>query len=108
MLITERQILRNLRRVTSELPECISEKDSRFIIEATNAVVRTLIDAEEPINKTHRYHERARRIAAELQSFIQHRNKEQWSTNSTYTYPSYRLYEITENRIKRSLTHQHH
>lgn len=100
MLITERQILRNLRRVTSELPKCISEKDSRFVIEATNAVVGTLIDAEEPINKKHRYHERAKRIAEELKTFIWHRSKEQWSINSTYTYPSYRTHEITENRIK--------
>lgn len=102
MTITERHIFRILRRVTHELPENRTERDSRFVIKATNAVVGTLLDAEEPINKTHRYHERAKRIAAELETFIQHRNQEQWRAESTYAYPTYRFYEATENQRKQA------
>lgn len=42
--------------MTEELPDTMTDKDSRFVIEATYAVITALLDAEEPINKTH--HER--------------------------------------------------
>ncbi|MCC2252164.1 hypothetical protein JUJ52_19730 [Virgibacillus sp. AGTR] len=73
MLTTERHILKSLQHVTSELPDLINKKDSHFVIEATNAVITALLDAEEPINKTHRYHERAKHITEDLQTFIQYR-----------------------------------
>jgi hypothetical protein len=42
-----------MQRMTEELPDTLIDKDSRFVIEATYAVITALLDAEEPINKTH-------------------------------------------------------
>jgi hypothetical protein len=86
MDITERQILRSVMGVTEEIPATITQRDSQFVIDATSAVIHNLFDAEEPMNKAPRYYEKARRIANELQSFVQHRQKEQWGSDSSYPY----------------------
>ena len=91
MLLTERHILIALKETSEELPVFASPMDHRFVIEATNAAMEALIQAEEPINKTRRYHAQAKRIADDLGAFIQHRQKENWSANTTYVYDSYRV-----------------
>jgi hypothetical protein len=59
--------------MTEELLDTMTDKDSRFVIEATYAVITALLDAEEPINKTHLYHKRARRIMKDLEAFTRQR-----------------------------------
>lgn len=92
MLTTERHILKSLKIASDKLPEFATDIDHRFVIEATSAAMTALIEAEEPINKTHQYHAQARRITDDLEAFIQHRQKENWSANTTYVYDSYRVY----------------
>lgn len=86
MDLTERQILKSVMGVTGEIPATITQQDSQFVLNATNAVIHHLFEAEEPMNKAPRYYEKARRIANELQSFVQHRQEEQWGSVSSYPY----------------------
>lgn len=92
MLTTERHILKSLNAASEALPTFATPQDQRFVIEATSAVMNTLIQADEPINKTHRYHTQAKHIADDLQAFIQHRQKENWSADTTYTHDSFMAY----------------
>ena len=87
MLMTERHIVKSLHQSTNKLSGPITDQDSLFIIDAVNAAMKALLDATEPINKTHQYHQKARVIAETLEVFIRHRENENWSISSTYPYP---------------------
>lgn len=95
MQMTERQILKSVMSVTEKIPTTLSVRDSQFVLDATNAVIHNLFDAEEPMNKPQRHYEEAKRITNNLQSFIQHRELEQWGNDSSYPYVSQ---QVTENR----------
>lgn len=86
MLTTERQILKTLQRAQSQLPDSLSKQDGLAVIQTSNAAIAALIEAEEPINKTQRYHDRAKHHANRLLDFIDHRQSEQWCEPSTYPY----------------------
>lgn len=96
---TERQILRSVTDVTKKVPVTITQRDSQFVLDATNAIIHHLFEAEEPMNKAPRYYEKARYIASELQSFVQHRQNEQWRIDSSYPYSLFQEKEpVTESR----------
>ncbi|WP_078598455.1 hypothetical protein [Evansella clarkii] len=96
MLTTERHTLKSLQKMIDGLPDNLTDRDNRFIIVATNGAISALIDAEEPINKTHRYHEEAKRIIKDLQAFMEYRHQEKWTADTTYAY--HRVNTTTENR----------
>lgn len=100
MQMKELHILRSLRGALDGLPDNASERDSRFAVEASNAAITAMIHAEEPVNKTETYQGKAQRIAESLQAFIEHRNAEQWSEDTTYRCTLCPMGHITTNLSK--------
>jgi len=86
--------LKSVTNATRKIPATMHQRDSQFVLDATNAVLHHLFEAEEPMNKAPRYYEKARHIANELQRFIQHRQNEQWDSNSTHPYSLFGEKEI--------------
>lgn len=91
MLTIERRILRSLQNATHHLPDHATEQDNRFVLNATSIVMDALLAAEEPMNKSQRFYDLATRTIDDLRAFILHRNKERWSSQSTYSYDKHRL-----------------
>lgn len=83
---TERNILNQLHDNLDNVPTGISNRDTGFITVTTKAVLRTIIDADEPANKTKKYHEHAQKINAGVKDFIAFREKENWIRETDFKY----------------------
>lgn len=101
MLTTERRIMKSLLDATHHLPSTVTERDSRFVLDRTTAVMTALLGAEEPINKSQRFYDQANRTIDELKGFILHRYKEDWTPHSTFSYEKDRLSNSAESKRKR-------
>lgn len=76
MLIEERAIFRALSKILKQVPDTITSQDARFLLLATDAVISTVLQAEEPFNKTAKYHQQANDMLEQLELFLVQRNHE--------------------------------
>lgn len=87
MTITERHILRHLRRSLESIPAEASKNDHLYANQITEQILHTILLAEEPMHKGRDFHKQALLLKEKVENFISLRVHENWE-ETTFDYSS--------------------